>query len=254
MTPLLAVQGLTVRYGSATAVSQATLTVEAGQLVGLIGPNGAGKTSLLDAVTGFTPIAEGKISFAGQDITRLPAHDRARLGLRRTWQAMELFDELSVLDNIEVSLRSLRWWEAALDIAAPRRRKPAQAARKALETMGLSDVADKTPPEISNSTRALVGVARALAAEPPLVLLDEPAASLDAEETRILGSRLRELVEQGISILLIDHDVGMMMTICDLLHVLDFGRIIASGSCSQVRDDPAVIAAYLGQSITGPAA
>ncbi|MFF5497819.1 ABC transporter ATP-binding protein [Streptomyces aquilus] len=244
---LLCVDGLTVSYGGVTAVDAVTFTVPERQVTGLIGPNGAGKTSLIDALTGYTRPAAGRVLLDGTDITRRPPYWRARQGLTRTFQSVELFDDLTVRENLLAAREHTA--ESGLESLLPGRRKAeehtADVAR-ALELTGLGAVVDRYPSELALGQRKLVGVARALAARPRLVLLDEPAAGLDSDESQELGARLRSLAQGGVGVLLVDHDMGLVLSTCDQVMVLDFGRLIASGPAEKVRKDPVVISAYLG--------
>lgn len=232
---LLSTDGLSVRYGNVVALHDVSIDVRAGHLVGLIGPNGAGKSTFIDAVTGFTP-SSGGVSFAGRRLDRVAAHERARLGLRRTFQTIELFEDLTVEENLLLGRRG------GVDAGSALMLSPEQA----LEVVGLGDVRRRLPPELSNGERKLVGVARALAGHARFVLLDEPAAGLDSAESAALGRRLREIVDAGVAVLLIDHDIDLIMENSDVVYVLDQGCLIASGEPGEVRDDPAVRAAYIG--------
>ena len=244
---MLETQDLTIVYGGVKANDGISLRVDEGELVGLIGPNGAGKTTFIDAITGFAPVAQGRVLFQGQDITRWSPSKRAGLGLTRTFQSVELFDDLSVMDNLLVASEPAQWWTFLADLARPRRTTAAiESAEWALDLLGLGHIAEKVSGDLSEGQRKLVGVARALAARPKLVLVDEPAAGLDTHESGQLGRRLRQVVESGITVLMIDHDMGLVMNTCDRLYVLDFGRLLADGDPEHVRKDPAVVAAYLG--------
>ena len=243
---VLTAERLRVTYGGVVAVDDVDLAVPEGQVVGLIGPNGAGKSSMIDALTGYHPPSGGAVTFAGQDITRLRPHLRARRGLARTFQSIELFDDLTVEENLLVAADRTGVARALRDLLLPVRRGSRADVDWALEVCGLQDVAGRLPTELSHGRRKLVGVARALAQRPRLVLLDEPAAGLDTDESRELGRRLRALPEQGVTVLLVDHDMGLVLSVCDHVHVLDFGRLIARGTPAEIREDPAVIAAYLG--------
>jgi branched-chain amino acid transport system permease protein len=229
--PVLRVTDLSVAFGGLRAVSDVTLEVGEGELVGLIGPNGAGKTTLVDAVSGFVRCT-GRVELAGADIGGLRPHERARRGLARTWQSTELFDDLEVQENLTVASRD-------------------GSAGRALALVGMDWAARAMPAQLSMGQRKLVGVARALAARPRLLCLDEPAAGLDTRESEELGARLRGLADQGQSMLLIEHDMRLVLGICDRVVVLEFGRVIAAGTPEAVRRDPRVIAAYLGDGVTG---
>jgi branched-chain amino acid transport system permease protein len=228
---VLRVDGLSVAFGGVRAVREVTLEVREGELVGLIGPNGAGKTTLVDAVSGFVGYA-GRVELSGSDLSGLPPYERARRGLGRTWQSTELFDDLDVRENLTVASGS-------------------GSADRALALVGMDWAAEAMPAQLSMGQRKLVGVARALAAKPRLLCLDEPAAGLDTRESGELGARLRDLADQGQSMLLIEHDMGLVLGICDRVIVLEFGQVIADGPPGVVRADPRVIAAYLGEGAAG---
>jgi branched-chain amino acid transport system ATP-binding protein len=248
-TPLLETKDLTVTYGGVHANRGVNVTIEPGRFVGLIGANGAGKTTFVDAITGFAPVSAGSVVFDGRDITSAPADVRARRGLVRTFQALELFDDLTVRDNLLVACEPSSWW--SVPIAILRRRiapEMEQRVEWAMKRMGCEDLADRLPEDLSHGQRKLVSVARALAAQPKLVLLDEPAAGLDATESMALARTLRGFLDDGMAVFLIDHDMGLVLSVCDEIYVLDFGRLVAHGTPTEVRRDPAVIAAYLGDS------
>jgi branched-chain amino acid transport system ATP-binding protein len=244
--PLLDVRGLRVTYGGVVAADSVDLVLGEGRVVGLIGPNGAGKTSIIDALTGYHLPSAGSVSFGGRDITRARAHQRARGGLARTFQSVELFDDLSVGDNVLVAAERIGLGRSLRDLFLPVPAPDRGDVDWALELCGLSDLADRSPRELSHGRRKLVGVARALAARPRLVLLDEPAAGLDSAESLELGEHLRGLPAAGVSVLLVDHDMGLVLGVCDEVHVLDFGRMIAHGTPAEIRADERVIEAYLG--------
>lgn len=241
----LSVIHLAVNYGGVRAVADVSFDVRAGSITGLIGPNGAGKTTLLDAISGFVD-AEGDVVLNGQPLQRYKPHERAKQGLGRTFQSIELYEDLSVRENIAVGLSS------------GGQRASSDALDATLGVLGLVAVADMAAGELSQGTRQLVSIGRAIAGTPRVLLLDEPAAGLDSAESRWLGQRLRELRDSGIAILIVDHDLHLMLEICDQMHVLDFGELIASGPPAQVRNDPKVKAAYIGgseqsESLAGPA-
>lgn len=245
--PLLEVQGLTVDYGGVRALDEFDFVVRRGTLTGLIGPNGAGKTTCVDALTGFVPGAGGRVELDGRSLDGLPPHRRARLGMVRTFQAVELFDELTVSENLAVAATQPRWFTPLVDLVMPHRiDRGTHRIERALRLLDIEHLADRYPTELSTGQQRLVGVARALTSEPDLLLLDEPAAGLDNAESRVLGDRLRRLVDEGVTLLLIDHDMSLVLGICDELYVLDFGHRIAAGTPAEIQRDPAVLAAYLG--------
>lgn len=246
MSALLAVEHLSVNYGGLRAVDDVSITVQPGTVHSLIGPNGAGKTTIIDALSGFAPSAAGRIALAGRSIEHLPAHGRARAGLVRTFQSIELFDDLDLRENLLVAATRPRWWSPIVDAVAPSRARRDVDIDFALDALGLGGLGSARPTELSHGQRRLAGVARALAARPRLVLLDEPAAGLDAEETAALGSVVRSLPDMGVGVLLVDHDMNLVLDVSDEVTVVDFGRVIACGPPAEVRRHPAVIAAYLG--------
>ena len=249
MTVLLDTKGLTVTFGGLNANDHVDLSVETGSFVGLIGPNGAGKTTFVDAITGFVPTSAGTASFDGHDLAPLKPHQRSQLGLVRTFQSLELFEDLSVRDNLLVAAHPTRWYTLLLDVLHLRQQTSEIDARVdwALDVAGLISHADALPTDLPHGQRKLVGVARALAAQPKLVLLDEPAAGLDTAESNSLGGHLRGLLDHNITVFLIDHDMGLVLSVCDYIYVMDFGQIIAAGPPAEIRTNPDVRAAYLGE-------
>ena len=249
MSNILETSGLTVTFGGLNACDKVDLIVPEGKFVGLIGPNGAGKTTFIDAITGYVPTSAGNAVFNGEDIGELKPHERAQRGLVRTFQSLELFEDLSVKDNLLVAGYDTRWYSFLLDmIYMPRKdQKVEEQIEWALDIMGLNDVADAMPSDLSHGRRKLVGVARALAASPKLILLDEPAAGLDTAESQILGGHLREFLDNDMSVFLIDHDMGLVLSVCDYIYVLDFGKIIAEGTPQEIRESETVKKAYLGE-------
>jgi branched-chain amino acid transport system ATP-binding protein len=235
---------MSVSFGGVHALVDVDLRVEEGQLVGLIGPNGAGKTTFIDSITGFVSCS-GHVELDGHDLTDLPAHARARLGLARTWQSIELFDDLSIRENLMVASHRPSLWETVREVFS-RPVVHTEAVDNALSLLGLEQVAELVPEELTQGQRKLVGVARALVAQPRLICMDEPAAGLDVNESAELGRRLREVVDAGTPILLVDHDMGLVLSISDDVVVLEFGKVIARGKPGEVRKDPGVVAAYLG--------
>jgi sulfate-transporting ATPase len=229
----LAVEHLTVRYGGVVAVSDVSLHVEPGQVVGLIGPNGAGKTSLIDAVTGFAR-SEGTVSLYCRRIDRLPVHQRVRRGLARTFQSLELYDDLTVEENVSAAVFSTAHQQRHARVLA------------ALERVGISALHDRYAGELSQAERQLVSIARACAADPRVLLLDEPAAGLDIADTPRLGRRIRDIAATGTAVLLIDHDINLVLSVCDYIYVLDFGALLVEGDPATIRADRGLADAYLG--------
>ena len=245
---VLATSGLTVRFGGLLAVNEVSLECRRGQLTGLIGPNGAGKTTFIDAITGFLPNnSVGSVLLEGEEVFGRSPHVLSHDGLTRTWQTLELFDDITVRSNLDVASRRLTMGSALLDYWRPRQR--ADRVDEVLELLNLGDIAERQPRELSQGQRKLVGVGRALVAESSkILLLDEPAAGLDKAETEWFGTQLRHLVDQGYTMLLVDHDMGLVLNVCDYIHMLVFGQLTASGTPDEMRNNPEVIAAYLGHS------
>jgi branched-chain amino acid transport system ATP-binding protein len=238
---------LSVSFGGVHANRDLDIRVEPGQLVGLIGPNGAGKTTFIDALTGFVS-SSGQAIFAGQDISTWPPHRRARAGLLRTWQSTELFSDLTVRENLMVGADPGGLGQILADLVVPgRKQRERTEIEESLGRFDLQHFADRMPADLSHGQRKLVGVARALAAGPKLVLMDEPAAGLDSHESIELGGHLRGVVDDGPAILLIDHDMDLVLSVCDHIYVLDAGRLIAEGDPATIRRDARVLSAYLGE-------
>jgi branched-chain amino acid transport system ATP-binding protein len=247
MSALLQTNEMTVTFGGLRAVDSVSFTVEQGQLVGLIGPNGAGKTTFIDGITGFVPTT-GSIKFLDTEISKQPAHRRARLGLGRTWQSLELFEDLNIEENLGVAAQPQSVGGFLADLIVPQRVKARANVDFALDVLGIRDLAKRMPTEISQGQRKLVSAARALAARPQLVCMDEPAAGLDTKESQELGRRLRDIIDAGITIFLVDHDMGLVLNVCDFIYVIEFGATIAKGTPEEIKRDPRVIEAYLGSS------
>lgn len=236
---LLGIEGVTVRFGGLRALSEASLDVAPRTITGLIGPNGAGKTTMFNVITGLQPPTEGTVTLDGRDITRVKPHKRARLGMARTFQRLETFASLSARDNVLVAAEMRRGWSRE-------RFDPAELADGLIERIGLGAAANTPVGSLPTGTARLVELARALASKPKVLLLDEPSSGLNEDETDAMGELLQELAADGLGVLLVEHDMRMVMEVCEFIHVLDFGQIIARGTPAQVRRDPAVQAAYLG--------
>jgi branched-chain amino acid transport system ATP-binding protein len=236
---LLDVSDISVRFGGLLALDTATLAVDAGCITGLIGPNGAGKTTLFNVITGLQHPTTGRVSLGGRDVTDAKPHSRARLGIARTFQRLEAFGSLSARENVLVAAEMRRRWA---DDPTP----PADIAQHALEQVGIVAVAEETVDALPTGTARLVELARALATKPRVLLLDEPSSGLDEDETDDLGRLLLALADDGLGILLVEHDMPFVMGTCGHIDVLDFGQVIARGSPAEIQGDAAVQAAYLG--------
>ncbi|MCZ4551291.1 ABC transporter ATP-binding protein [Gordonia rubripertincta] len=235
MPSQLEVSGVTVAFGGHRALDDVALSAEAGQITGLIGPNGAGKSTLFDVVTGLRKPVSGQVVMDGHNVTRVGPAKRARRGLARTFQRLELFGRLSVRDNLLVAAE-----------LGPHRKNAAVVVDEIIERLGLTAVAEESADELPTGIARLVEVARALAVKPSLLLLDEPAAGQDPEETERFATLLRTIADRGAAILLVEHDMELVMAVCDQVFVLDLGKIIASGPPEVIRQDEKVLAAYLG--------
>nr|WP_245992796.1 ABC transporter ATP-binding protein [Prauserella muralis] len=243
--------GVTVRFGGLTALDDVTLDVLPGEVHGVIGPNGAGKTTLFNVCCGFVRPGAGTLTWRGQRLTGLRPHQLAGMGIARTLQGLGLFGGLTVLENVLTGADRFRrtGFGSAL-LALPRARADERAlterALAALTEAGVAEYAGRYPGSLPYPVRKRVAFARALAADPELLLLDEPASGLGAAELTELGELVRALAGR-MSVILVDHHMDLVMTVCDRITVLDFGRVVAQGPPAQVRDDPAVIDAYLGE-------
>jgi branched-chain amino acid transport system ATP-binding protein len=247
----LEVSNITKRFAGIVALDDVSIEIEAGERVGLIGPNGAGKTTFFNCMLGVTPCDGGHVVLEGQDLTGLPVHRRARAGIGRTFQRVEVFTDATVRDHLFIAERVRRGqgrlWKDLLGLG---RGKPDELARcdEVLEMLGLVDLADEPVERLSLGQCRLLEVGRALMTEPKLLLLDEPSSGLDRNETASLAQTLREVQEsQGFGILLVEHDVELVTSFATRSYVLDFGRVITEGPTAEVLDSPEVRAAYLGE-------
>lgn len=232
---LLEVSGVTVAFGGNRALDDVGMSADRGRVTGLIGPNGAGKSTLFDVVSGLRRPSAGRVVLGGRDVTRLGPARRSRHGLARTFQRLELFGRLSVRDNLLVAAE-----------LGPERRRAARAADDILERLGLTGIADTCADTLPTGVARLVEVGRALAVRPGLLLLDEPAAGQDGRETERFAALLRSLADDGTAVVLVEHDMGLVMAVCDEVYVLDLGKVVAVGPPERIRTDEAVLAAYLG--------
>ena len=242
--PALRTEGVSVRFGGLLAVSDVDLEAEAGRVTGLIGPNGAGKTTLFNVITGLQEPTGGRVHIADHDVTDRKPHQRARLGMARTFQRLEVFGSLTARENIMVAAEIATGWSSE-------KRDPKQITEEILERVGLRSVASNSVESMPTGLARLVELGRALATRPKLLLLDEPGSGLDHSETEALGDLLLDLVAEGMAILLVEHDVELVMRVCEHIFVLDFGRLIASGPPAHIQADKAVQAAYLGAEVSG---
>ena len=237
--PILSTQDVVVRFGVLQAVSRASIDVVEGRVTGLIGPNGAGKTTCFNVITGLQEATSGKVFFEGRDITRKSPFKRARMGIARTFQKLEVFGSLSARENILVAAEQRKTWDrSGFD--------PKNVCDEILRKVGLTEVSEFMVGTLPTGTARLVELARALALNPRVLLLDEPSSGLNEEETEEMASLLRTFVDEGLAVLLVEHDMSFVMGTCEYINVLDFGTIIATGTPAEIQENPVVQAAYLG--------
>jgi branched-chain amino acid transport system ATP-binding protein len=241
--PLLHAEDISVTFGGHNALTDVTLHADAGTVTGLIGPNGAGKTTCFNVLSGLQESVRGRVFFDDNDVSDIPAFKRGRLGIARTFQRIEVFGTLTVLENVIVSGEIRRGWF--------HRKKEGDTGAKAeaeriVDLVGLRSVAHERVDAIPTGLARLTELARALATNPRLLLLDEPSSGLDDDESAAFGKLLIKLAGDGLAILIVEHDIDLVMQVCKHIHVLEFGRIIANGTAKEIRNDKQVQAAYLG--------
>ncbi|MGH3352818.1 MAG: ABC transporter ATP-binding protein [Nocardioides sp.] len=253
-TALFAVDGVSVRFGGVRALEGVSLEVAPHEVLGVIGPNGAGKTTLFNVVCGFVAPAEGELRLRGKTIDNLRPHQLAGHGIARTLQGLGLFERMTVLDNVMVGADRLARAGFVRGLLGLGHRDDARLAAKAREVLGelgIESYATRYPGSLPYPIRKKVALARALVADPELLLLDEPASGLSAGEMDELGEIIKGLTERT-AVMLVEHHMDLVMSVCHRITVLDFGRVIAAGTPDEIRNDPAVLAAYLGESVAEP--
>lgn len=249
---MLELQGITQRFGGITALDNVSFTIREGVIQGVIGPNGAGKTTLFNIISGIYTQTDGKVLFNGTDISRRPVHEFARLGIVRTFQNIELFGSLTVLENVKVGLHS----RSRSGIVSSMLKLPSHLreermienrSRDVLEFCGISDLASQTAANLPFGKGRILEIARAIALEPSVILMDEPAAGLNNRETRELSGLIRKIRDRGITVVLVEHDMELVMEICDRIVVLNLGTLLAEGTPREIQENEAVVSAYLGE-------
>lgn len=239
---LLEVRGVNVQFGGHRAVRDVDLDVDAGVVTGLIGPNGAGKTTTFNVITGLQETVSGRVIIDDVDVSEKKAHQRAQLGIARTFQRLEVFGSLSARDNILTAAEIRRSWSGDKSI------DPRDETERLIDRVGIRAVADERVDAMPTGLARLVELGRALATRPRVLLLDEPASGLDETESEAFARLLLDLADEGMAVLMVEHDVQMVMQVCSLVHVLDFGAILAVGTPQEIQNDQAVLDAYLGSS------
>jgi branched-chain amino acid transport system ATP-binding protein len=252
--PLLVIEGVSKRFGGLDALREVSFSVHQGQIKALIGPNGAGKTTLFNIVSGAERPSAGRVLLGGVDVTTKPSHHICRMGLGRTFQHSQVFDDMSLLENVAVGRYSrTKAGVASAMLALPRHRSEEKEtfkmAHEVLRGVGLDDRWAERAENLPTGERHLLEIARALAVEPRLLLLDEPAAGLNDEETERLAGMVRKIRDEGVTVLLVEHDMTFVMDISDEVVVLDYGRKIAEGPPLMIQDNEEVVKAYLGEEL-----
>lgn len=248
----LDLEHLTMRFGGVVAVNDVTLSVQQGEIHGLIGPNGSGKTTIFNVVSGYYKPTSGNVSFEGKTVSGRPAHQITAMGVARTFQNLRLFASMTVLDNVLVAMghhaRTSLWQEFFNPMAIQREEKAFRdKAMELLRLLNIEEFALKRATSLPYGLQRRVEIARALATNPKIVLLDEPAAGLNEVETEQLRQILLKIRDSGVTIFLVEHDMKLVMGVCEIITVLDYGKMIADGPCDKVSSDPVVIEAYLGK-------